>query len=354
MMSSSDRFIVDYRPRMPADRRKGVAIVGCGQVARDWHLPAYRKHGFEVVGVYDVDARAARLASERFEVPCVYPSLNALLSDRTVHVVDIATRPDVRVGLMRQAIAAGKHVLAQKPLAPSVAEAAAVVEEAERRGLRIAVNHNGRWSPPWRIATLLIERGAIGDVIAVTHLHDASFARVQGTHFDEIPQFAIYDYSIHWFDITRCWLGEAAVECVRARSFRTPHQPAAARTPWGMWAEIAYDSGASAVVRGVGHSRTRTPGHPFWVHGTEATIRGNVLGDDFLELETSGRKQRYLLEGSWYPDGFAATLGELMAAVEEDREPFNSARHNLLSLAMTLAAVESAERDGAAIPIGGR
>jgi hypothetical protein len=98
------------------------------------------------------------------------------------------------------------------------------------------------------------------------------------------------------------------------------------------------------MIRTVGDARTQSPSCPFWVHGTEGTIRGSVLlGSDFLELEKNGLTTRFALEGAWYPDGFAGTLGELVSAIAEDREAFNSARHNLLSLRMTLAACRSAE-----------
>ena len=83
----------------------------------------------------------------------------------------------MRVDLIRRAIAAGKHVLAQKPLAPDLTSARAVVDEAERSGVTLAVNQNG-WAPPWRIATRLIEQGAIGEAYAVTHLLDRDFAFV--------------------------------------------------------------------------------------------------------------------------------------------------------------------------------
>jgi predicted dehydrogenase len=110
---------------------------------------------------------------------------------------------------------------------------------------------------------------------------------------------------------------------------------------------IQYADGASALIRNVGEARTKRPSCPFWVHGTEGTIRGSVLlGSDFVELERDGVTDRYTLEGAWYPDGFAGALGELVTAIAEDREPFNSARHNLLTLAMTLAACRSAEQGG--------
>ena len=101
------------------------------------------------------------------------------------------------------------------------------------------------------------------------------------------------------------------------------------------------------MIRSVGDVTTSRPACPFWIHGTEGTIRGSVLLDsDFVELDRDGGVTRYELEGAWYPDGFAGALGELVSAIAEDREPFNSARHNLLSLRITLAACASAAEDG--------
>jgi predicted dehydrogenase len=335
---------VEYRPTFPADYRPGIGLIGFGDIARSWHLPAYDKYGVRVVGVYDPAPAATAAIRDRFPAVRVFRSLEELLADEEIEIVDIATRPDVRPELIRRAIAAGKHALAQKPLALDVRTARELVDEAERRGVLIAVNQNGRWSPPWRIATLLIEQGAIGDVVAVTHVHDRPLPPLVGTHFDELDHFVIYDYFVHWIDISRCWLEGRTVTAVRARDYRTPDQPPEARSPWAGWVEIEYADGASALIRSVGDGRTRHPSCPFWVHGTEGTIRGSVLLDsDFLEHERDGVISSYALEGAWYPDGFAGALGELVSAVAEDREPFNSARHNLLSLRMTLAACKSAE-----------
>ena len=100
-------------------------------------------------------------------------------------------------------------------------------------------------------------------------------------------------------------------------------------------------------MRSVGGSRTACPGCPFWIHGSDGTIRGSLLfGSDFVELERDGATERFDLVGAWYVDGFAGAMAELMSAVADAREPFNSGRHNLLSLELTLAAVRSAEDEG--------
>jgi predicted dehydrogenase len=331
---------------LPPKHDYGIGIVGCGQIVRNAHLPAYAAYGCDVVGVYDVRPDAA----EGLDVH-VFPTLDELLADLRVGVVDVATHPVERVNLVRRALAAGKHVLAQKPLASDLDLAASLVDEAERAGLRFAVNQNGRWAPAWRVATGLVEGGRVGDVAAVTHLLDKDFGFSVGTWAGALEHFLIYDYCEHWIDISRCWLDGNTPVQVRAREYRAPNQPPESEAPWGGWIEIAYADGASVSIRSVGGSATSTPSCPFWIHGSEGTIRGSVLGGDFVELERDRAFTRYPLEGEWHVDGFAAAMGELMCAVAEDREPENSVADAVLSVRLVLAAKESAERGGAPVDV---
>ena len=338
-----------YRPEFPDGYRPGIGIVGCGQIVRNAHLPAYDAYGCDVVGVYDVRDDAARGLDVH-----VFPTLEELLADPRVEIVDVATHPSVRAELVRRALTAGKHVLAQKPLALDLPSARALAEEAERAGLKLAVNQNARWAPPWRIATLLVQQGAVGRVHAVTHLLERGFEFVlQYPHFDEIEHLLLYDHCVHWIDISRCWLEGGTPVAVHAREYRSPAQPAPTRQPWGGWIAIEYADGASAIVRSTGGALSASPGCRFWIHGDEGTIRGSILlGSDRVELERGGETTSYPFEGAWYADGFAGAMAELMSAVAEDREPYNSARHNLLSLELTLAACRSAEQAGTPVTLG--
>jgi predicted dehydrogenase len=338
--------VPEYRPAFPDGSRPGIGIVGCGQIVRNAHLPAYAKYGCNVVGVYDVRPEAARGVDA-----AAFSTLEELLADRRVAIVDIATGPAPRVELIRHALAAGKHVLAQKPLALDVELARTVADEAERAGLKLAVNQNARWAPPWRIATLLVQEGAVGEVHAVAHLLERGFEFVlQYPHFDEIEHLLLYDHCIHWIDISRCWLDGARPTSVHAREYRTPAQPPPTRQPWGGWIAVEYENGASATIRSTGGAVTGSPGCRFWIHGSEGTIRGSILlGSDRVELERRGETTTYPLEGAWYPDGFAGAMAELASAITDDREPYNSARHNLLSLELTLAACRSADDAGAPV-----
>lgn len=350
-MNAFDPTTIDYHPHLPAGYRPGVAIVGIGGIVKSSHLPAYAKYGIPVSAVYDIRPEATAGIQEQFAIGRVANSYEEILDDPSIAVVDIATFPEQRIPLVRQALLAGKHVLSQKPLALDVESARALIDLADAQGVKLAVNQNGRWSPPWRVATLLIEAGAIGELISITHILDRSYRWTIGTHFERIPHWAIYDYTVHWIDITRTWTGVLVPTTVRARDFRTPNQPPESLTPWGLTVEIDYANGVTATIRATGGEPGPPEGHPFFINGTEGKIWGSTLGVEFVELYRGDEHHRFQLEGAWFPDGFAGAMGELLAAIAEDREPSNSARHNLRSLQLTLAAVDSADHDGAPVPI---
>lgn len=353
----------DTSPRFPTDR-SGVAILGCGTIAQSAHLPAYDKYGVGVTGVWSRNPATTATVRDRFPfVGRVYASAEELLGDPAVRFVDLATGPEGRIEWIEAAVEAGKHVLAQKPLTLSALDLGrlpAVLAQAEAAGVRVAVNHNGRWAPPWRAATLLLRQGAVGEVVGITHLHDKPLPPLAGTPFDDVPHMLLTDYLLHWVDITRSWLADSSpdglgtVTSVQARDSRVPGQPTDARNPWSATLSLATVGGATATLRIAGSVVSSEPGCPFWVHGTTGTLRGSVLFDtDRLELDDGHRRTDIPLRGAWFVDGFAATMGELMCAVDEGREPENSAADASASVALVLAARESGERGGVPVEVSG-
>jgi predicted dehydrogenase len=356
--------VPDYRPRFPAHRYR-VGILGCGRIAQTAHLPAYERYGLEVTSVWSRASATTSSVLERFPfVGAVAGSARDLLDDPTVDVVDIATPPQGRLDWVAAAVDAGKHVLAQKPLTTDLDldRLPEVLRAASARGVRVAVNQNARWAPAWRLATLLLNEGAIGDVVGVTHLHDKPLPPIAGTPFDDVDHMLITDYLLHWIDISRCWLAGKSVSWVQAHDARVPHQPASAKNPQSATVQIGCTDGTTALLRVVGDVRSRRPGCPFWIHGTDGTIRGSILGGsvfagapsrgpDVLELERGQTCTRFALDGEWFVDGFAGAMGELLCAVDENREPSNSASDNVATLRITLAARDSARQGGARVDL---
>lgn len=348
-------------PLFPAERG-GVAILGAGGIVRSAHLPAYAKHGVGIVGVCRRSGPVDDLLTDFPFVGRAYRDVDELLEDPEVRVVDIATGPEGRTALIRRCLEAGKHVLAQKPVTLDeldLPELDSLVQLASERGLRVAVNHNARWAPPWRMTSLLLRQGRLGEVVGVTHVHDKALPPLTGTHFDLVEHMLLTDYLLHWVDITRCWLedgsppGAGHVERVVALDSRLPGQPPESRNPWSATIILQAVSGATATLRIPGSAVTSRPGCPFWVHGTEASLRGSVLlGSDRLAIDAGDGERELPLTGAWFVDGFAGAMGELLSAIAEDREPENSLAHALGSLRLMLAARESADQGGHPVDTG--
>src|SRR5437870_7646639 len=104
-------------------RKPGVGVVGCGAIASIAHLPALRALGVPVVAVADVDESRCAAVASRFSVERRYSTPEDLVADRDVDVVAVCVPPQYHVQVATAALAAGKHVLVEKPVALDLDEA---------------------------------------------------------------------------------------------------------------------------------------------------------------------------------------------------------------------------------------
>ena len=140
----------------------GVGIVGYGLAGRVMHANLIRR-------VPDLSIRAVVTSNETRRgqaqadaVPRVHACFEELLEDGDVDLVVLATPHDTHADLAQRALAAGKHVVVDKPMAITLAEADAMVEAAERAGRMLSVFHNRRWDWDYLTVRKVIEDGLIG------------------------------------------------------------------------------------------------------------------------------------------------------------------------------------------------
>ena len=339
---------VPYRPRDPESYDPGIGLVGCGDIT-DHHLAAYRDAGYDVRALCDIDESAAVERRREFYPDAdVYTDHRDLLARDDVAVVDIATHPAARAPLVEDAIDAGKHVLSQKPFVLDVNVGERLVELADREGVRLAVNQNGRWAPHFSYLRHAIRAGRVGDIVCADFSVHFDHDWIADTPFDDVDHVILYDFAIHWFDILSCFIPERDPVRVHASTARSPTQTAT--PPLLAQAQVEYD-GAQASLTFGGHT-ARDHEDRTYVAGTGGTLRsvGESLQDQTVTRETADGVSEPALEGNWYDDGFHGTMAELLRAVEEDREPTNSGRDNLRSLELCFAAVASAERGEPVVP----
>lgn len=145
-----------------------VGLVGAGNVALGMHVPGFLglPDRYRVVGVADPVEARREMARQALGLPptAAYSDHQDLLRREGLDLVDVTTPPHVRQGIVSAALEAGCHVLAEKPLATVPADAAAMVEAAQRRGLLLAMVHNYLFFPENRLVRQWIDEGRIGQV----------------------------------------------------------------------------------------------------------------------------------------------------------------------------------------------
>jgi predicted dehydrogenase len=336
-----------YRPQEPRRYRPKIGLIGCGGIT-EHHLRAYREAGYDVVALCSRTlAKARKRQREFYPSATLYTDYRDLLKRDDIEVVDVATHPEERVGIMRDALNAGKHVLSQKPFVTDLDVGERLVDLADKKGVRLAVNQNGRWAPHFAYLRAAVGRGVIGRPFAA-HLEvhwDHNW--VKGTPFEDVRNLVLYDFGIHWFDILSCFMGDRTATRVFASRAVSPSQKV--RPPLLAQALIEYEGAQATVVfdadvRCGREDRT-------YLAGPRGTLvsRGADLTHQRVTLYTPRGVATPRLRGSWFDVGFHGAMAELLLAIEQRREPSHGARNNLRSLALCFAACASADTGRAVV-----
>ncbi|HEY2932295.1 MAG TPA: Gfo/Idh/MocA family oxidoreductase [Acidobacteriota bacterium] len=330
-----------YEPRSPRHYNPGIGLIGCGGISVQ-HLRAYKKAGFRVLAVCDRKVeRAFQRQKEFYPKAAVYADYKQVLARDDIEVVDIATHPGQRQKIIESSILAGKHVLSQKPFTTDLSFGRRMVKLAAKRKVKLAVNTNGRWAPHFSYIRHVIRKGLIGDVLSVQCTVSWNHNWVAGTEFNRVRHIILYDFGIHWFDLLTCFFGRRSARRVFASFARSRGQKA--NPPLLGQALIEYDHG-QAVLAFNGDTKIGAEDRTYIVGSAGAVFSGGPdLASQKVTLQWYRGVASPKLKGHWFPDGFRGTMGELLCAIEEDREPENNALSHMRGLELCFAAVASAE-----------
>jgi predicted dehydrogenase len=199
--------------RGPAASRQGacIALIGCGAIAECYHLPALAKHPAVIDKLILVDPNRARAEelSSRFHVPRVSCDYHDVLPD--IEGAIIATPPLLHYPIAMDCFRHKVHVLCEKPLATSTAEAQDMVAQASRAGVTLSVNQTRRLFPSYGKIRELIAAGTIGELVSLTYTDGTEFSwpTVSGFYFkaNAAAQGVLLDKGVHVLDTICWWLG---------------------------------------------------------------------------------------------------------------------------------------------------
>ncbi|HLI60920.1 MAG TPA: Gfo/Idh/MocA family oxidoreductase [Solirubrobacteraceae bacterium] len=343
------------RLEIPVAQRLPIAIIGAGAIVDVAHLPAYARAGLQVAGIFDLDgARAAEVAA-RHGIPRVYASLDEVLADTAVSVVDVAVVPEAQPEIVRRLLQAGRHVLAQKPLAPTLTGAQELAAQAARCERRLVVNQQMRYGEGMAAARAMARAGWIGELTAVDFHVDIATDWSQWGWIVNSPDLDLRFHSIHYLDSIRALLGTP--DRVFCAAGRRTGQLAAGETR--TMTTLLYDDGARVALHVNHENLAGDPQARFRIDGSRGAIRGTIglLYDyphgrpDTVEvfsqtLPTDGWLP-YPVTTRWIPDAFAGPMAALLRAIATGERAPTDAEDNLGTLAL-LEALYASIATGAA------
>ncbi|MEM6637197.1 MAG: Gfo/Idh/MocA family oxidoreductase [Pseudomonadota bacterium] len=316
-------------------------LVGASTIASQHMIGAIRAQaGNDVVALLSSDAARGRAYADQHAIAQGFTDIEEMLAEPAIDAVYISTTNEKHHPQAMRAIAAGKHVLCEKPLAMNLADAHEMVSAAASAGVVFATNHHLRNAGSHIKMKELVDTGRLGDVQAVRVGHAVYLPpNLQGWRIDnpEAGGGVIPDIVVHDADTVRFHLGEDPEEVVAIERSESLGQGVedSVMSVWQMPSGALVETHEGFTVR---HARTS-----FEVHGTEASVvaRGVMtqrpVGEVILR---SGDKE----EAVSFSDHnlYQRALGCFVDAVKGNGAPAADGVDGIKSLAVALAVKEAA------------
>lgn len=348
---------LNQSPVKPLRSDFGIGTVGAGFIMRDVQLKAYADSGYNVVAITSRTPEIAREVADLRGIPKVYDTVEQMLRDPAVEILDIAVPPDQQLAIVREAVRHGRNlkgILAQKPLAVTLDEAAVIVRLCEEHNLVLAVNQNMRYDQSIRALKTLLDRGALGvPVLATIEMravpHWQAWLR-------EYRRLTLLNMSIHHIDSFRYLFGDPESIFVSAR--KDPRTRFAHEDGICLYV-LEYADGLRAAAWDdvwAGPRNERDDLNPYikWrVEGTEGLAEGTLGWPNYpnhspstLTFTTNAQPGVWITprwREVWFPDAFQGPMADLMNAIASNSQPATNGLDNLGTMAVIEAGYRSIE-----------
>jgi predicted dehydrogenase len=317
-----------------------LAIVGAGIFARDAHLPAILSLGdaFEIVAVCTRQPSTAGPLLDLLPRPVeVVADLSAVLAREDVEAVDLVLPIDVMAPAVEQALAAGKHIISEKPMAPDVATGRRLLAQyAATSGQVWMVAENWRCETAFVVAEEIIRRGEIGRLrlcswsVPVSMTADNKYYRTDWRRSGTWPGGFLLDGGVHYAAVLRLLVGEIASVSAVTAQFRPDLPPADTLS-----AVIQFENSAVGA-----YNTTFAAGAPWpsWLHivGDQGAIQ---VRDGELIVTSAGTTRQIAVPAT---QGVRSEFAAFAAAVRQGRPHVNSPAEGLRDVAVIEAMLRSA------------
>jgi len=349
-----------------------VAIVGCGNISPQ-HIRGYLAFPDEarIVALCDiVSSRATDKAvkfglvgSDGIPTVAIYDHISEVLARKDIDVVSIATPPGTHAELTIQALEAGKHVIVEKPMAPTLAECDAMIEAARSNNRLLSVISQNRFRDDIALLKALIDSGLLGEITAI----QVDSAWWRGLEYYDVDWRGTWEsegggptlnHAIHHLDLT-AWLMGDSPQAVSALMTNAAHENSEVEDL--SVAILQYPRALATVIASVIHHGQQ---QRFSIHGRNATVElpwqvraevseksGHPNENGNLELIAQLEALRANLP-ELSVRGHVAQIGDVLAAISEGRVPMVTGEEGRRTVEIVLAIYRAAiERKVIDLPI---
>ena len=229
-----------------------LAIIGCGGIANGKHMPSLKKlDTVEMVAFCDIVRERAEEAAEKYGVEGarVYEDYNEMLAKEELDVVHVCTPNNVHAPASIAAMEAGCHVMCEKPMAKTVAEAQAMLDAQKKTGKKLTIGYQNRFTAENRYLHEACENGDLGEIY---------YAEAEALRRRAVPTWGVFldkeaqgggpliDIGTHALDMTLWHMNNYEVKSVKGSVFEKLRNQTRTGNAWGDWDPEKYTAEDSA------------------------------------------------------------------------------------------------------------
>ena len=329
-----------------------IGCIGAGMIMAECHLAAYKEAGFTVAAIASRTKAKAEAVATRWGIPKVHNTPEALIVDPSIEVLDIAYPPDQQPALILAALKQPhiKAILAQKPLALTLADAIALRDAAAKAGKVLSVNQNMRYDQSMRVLKEILDGGDLGEIVfAQIDMHAIPHWQGFLAGYDRLT---LANMSVHHLDVLRFLFGQPVEITTQTR---TDPRTTFEHTDGITVSTLRFASGVLAASLEDVWSGPRAEGYEndqhitFRVEGTLGVAKGTIGWPTGAastltyasQKTTKGKWATPTWETMWFPHAFVGVMEQLQYAVKTGTPPALSVADNVQTVALIEAGYRS-------------
>lgn len=332
------------------------ALIGCGRISPN-HIIAAQNNGLDIVAICDIVRENAEDKMLKFDLDpknvAIYEDYREMLKKEKPELVAIATESGKHAGIALDCIAANCHVIIEKPIALSIADADEIIKKAKEKGVLVCANHQNRFNKSIQEIRKAIEKNRFGKLLHGTaHIRwardHAYYDRAAWRGTWEQDGGALMNQCIHDIDLLRWMMGDE-IDTVYGMTDRLIH-PYIEAEDLGL-AVIKFKNGSYGIIEGTTNIYPKNLEETLYIFGEKGTVKAggeavNIIEEwkfaDYFGDEETVKKECSENPPNVYGFGHAKLYKNMIQAIEGKEELIADGEAGKRALELVLAIYKSA------------